>query len=139
MTPSIRIGELAHQAGTSPDTLRYYERLGLLPHLARTPAGYRLYDGAALERVAFIKKARSLGLTLKQVHEVLRVAARGTAPCEHVRTALATRLKEVDVRMAELESLRATLRQALARSRRLPLARSCICGIIEDTAQKEER
>jgi DNA-binding transcriptional MerR regulator len=127
----LRIGVLAAQAGVSPDTLRFYERQGLLPPPQRSAAGYRLYQAQALDRVAFIKRAQALGLTLSEVREILRVADRGTPPCEHVRQILARRLAEVDARIGELEALRATLRQALARSRRLPLARSCICEIIE--------
>ena len=139
-TEPLTIGEVAARAGMTPDALRYYDRLGLLPPATRTPAGYRLYDRAALDRLTFIRKARALGLRLDEVQEILRVADRGTPPCEHVRETLAARLAEVDARMAELESLRATLRRALARSRRLPLASSCICGIIEsETTNREER
>ncbi len=140
MSQTIRIGELAQRAGTSPDTLRYYERVGLLPRAPRTPAGYRLYDSSVAERIAFIRKAQALGLALDEIREVLRIAAAGTPPCEHVRDALQRRLQDVDARIGELESLRATLRRALARSRRLPLAPSCICGIIEsETANQEAR
>ena len=127
---------LAALAGVSPDALRFYERQGLLKPPQRSVAGYRLYEAQALDRVIFIKRAQALGLTLSEVREILRVADRGTAPCEHVRQTLARRLAEVDARISELQALRATLRRALARSRRLPLARSCICEIIEsDTSQ----
>lgn len=136
---ALKIGELAELAGATPDTLRYYERMGLLPRPPRTAAGYRLYDPSLLERLVFIRKAQALGLMLDEVREVLRVAAEGTPPCEHVRSALGRRLREVDARIGELESLRATLRRALTRSRRLPVAASCICGIIEsETTNKEE-
>lgn len=139
-TEQLTIGEVAARAGMTPDALRYYHRLGLLPPVSRTAAGYRLYDRAALDRLDFIGKARALGLTLDDVREILRVADRGTPPCEHVRLTLGARLAEVEARIAELESLRATLRRALARSRRLPLAKSCICGIIESqTSTEEER
>lgn len=138
MTPAIRIGELAHRAGTSPDTLRFYERIGLLPRPPRTPAGYRLYDSSVAERVTFIKKAQALGLALDEIREVLQIAADGTPPCKHVRAALQRRLQDVDARIGELESLRSTLRRAVARSRRLPLATPCICGIIEADATNNE-
>jgi len=139
-TEQLTIGEVAARAGMTPDGLRYYDRLGLLRPATRTPAGYRLYDRAALDRLTFIRKARALGLRLDEVQEILRVADRGTPPCEHVRKTLAARLAEVDARIAELESLRATLRRALARSRRLQPVSTCICGIIEsETTKKEER
>jgi DNA-binding transcriptional MerR regulator len=128
---SLRIGELARSAGVSADTLRYYERLGLLPRAQRSSGGYRLFDRTAGDRIAFIRKAQALGLTLEAVREVLRIAADGTAPCEHVRAALSARLSEVDTRIAELQSLRRTLARALAKSRALPVAGTCVCGIIE--------
>ncbi len=78
----------------SRSTLRFYEKLGLLPRPARTPAGYRLYDAAAVDRVAFIGKAQALGLTLDEVREIVRVADRGTPPCEHVRRTLVARLAD---------------------------------------------
>ncbi len=127
----FRIGELAQRVGLSPDTLRFYERRGLLDPVARTASGYRLYGAAALERLTFIRKAQALGLTLDEVAETLRAAARGVRPCAHVRERLAARLRDVDARIAELESFRATLSRALARARSLPVARSCVCEIIE--------
>ena len=135
----VKIGDLAAQAGVTPDTLRYYERLGLLPPAHRTRTGYRLYDDSTAERIGFIHKAQALGLTLEEVREVLKVAESASPPCEHVRALLSHRLKEVQSRIAELESLRRSLARALARSRSLPLARSCVCGIIESTAALRHR
>ncbi len=127
----LTIGKLASLASVTPDTLRYYERLGLWPAPPRTNGGYRLYDPSLVERVGFIRKAQALGLSLDEVREILRVADKGTPPCEHVRATLGQRLHDVDARIAELQTLRRTLARALARSRSLPLARSCVCQIIE--------
>lgn len=124
-------GELAAHTGVTPDTLRYYERLGLLPPAPRTAAGYRLYDPTTAERLAFIGKAKALGLTLDEVREVLGVAAAGLAPCEQVRATLSRRLREIEARIAELSELRSTLARALRRGRKLPVASSCVCEIIE--------
>ncbi len=135
----LRIGDLAAQAGVTPDTLRYYERVGLLPAPHRTRTGYRLYDGGIAERIGFIHKAQALGLTLEEVREVLKVAESSSPPCEHVRALLLRRLEEVQARIAELASLQRTLTRALAHSRSLPLARSCVCGIIESTAATRHR
>lgn len=130
-TERLTVGALAARAGVTPDTLRYYERVGLLPAPPRSHGGYRMYEPAAADRVAFIRKARALGLSLDDVCEVLRIADSGTPPCEHVRAALDRRMREVEARIAELESLRGTLARALRRSRSLPVARSCVCEIIE--------
>jgi MerR family copper efflux transcriptional regulator len=124
-------GQLATRTGVTPDTLRYYERLGLLPPARRTAAGYRLYDPTTAERLAFIGKAKALGLTLDEVREVLGVAAAGMAPCVHVRATLSRRLREIETRIAKLSELRGTLARALRRGRKLPVASSCICEIIE--------
>lgn len=135
----VRIGDLAAQAGVTRDTLRYYERVGLLPAPHRTRTGYRLYDGVIAERIGFIHKAQALGLTLEEVREVLKVAESASPPCEHVRALLSRRLKDVQARIVELESLRRSLARALARSRSLPLVRSCVCGIIESTTAPRRR
>lgn len=131
----LTIGKLASLAGVTPDTLRYYERLNLWPPPPRTTGGYRLYDPSFVERIGFIRKAQALGLSLEEVGEILRVADKGTPPCEHVRATLARRLRDVDARIAELQTLRRTLARALARSRTLPLAKSCVCSIIESQAE----
>ncbi len=133
-TDFLTIGKLAALAGVTPDTLRFYERLSLLPAPPRTNGGFRLYDPSLVERIGFFRKAQALGLSLDEVREILRVADKGTPPCEHVRATLVRRLQDVDARIAELKSLRRTLAEALARSRTLPLARSCVCGIIESQA-----
>lgn len=127
----LRIGELASLAGATPDTLRYYERLGLLPRPARTNGGYRLYERAALERIALIRKAHALGLTLREVREVLEIASGGRDPCAHVRALLERRLGEIRVRIADLRSLERTLANVLVEAERRPASRACVCKIIE--------
>ena len=131
MSAALRIGEVARCSDMTPDTLRYYERLGLIEPAGRTPGGYRTYGRAVIDRLAFIRKAQALGLTLDEVSDVLRASTEGAAPCEHVRATLTKRLLEVDARMADLRALRRTLEAALDWSRELPLAESCVCGIIE--------
>lgn len=129
----MRIGELATLAGATPDTLRYYERLGLLPRPTRTNGGYRLYERAALERIALIRKAHALGLTLREVGEVLEIASGGRDPCPHVRALLERRLGEIRARIADLRSLERTLGEVLAEAQRAPAGRACVCRIIEST------
>src|SRR5881628_561927 len=68
---TLRIGELAHASGLKPDTLRYYERLGLLAAAQRTAGNFRAYDAATLDRLRFIKTAQSHGLSLREIGELL--------------------------------------------------------------------
>ena len=128
----MRIKELGERAGVAPDTIRYYERVGLLGESPRAPNGYREYGRETLDDLRFIHKAQALGLKLRDIQEVMEIAAGGRAPCEHVRTALDSRLQEVETRLRELRSLRATLREALAGVDRAPKRQSrCRCPVIE--------
>ena len=130
-TGLLLIGEVAHRAKVRTDTLRYYERLGLLEPETRSPAGYRLYAPEAVDRLSFIKKAQAMGLTLHEIGGVISSALGGSPPCDHVRSTIRSRLDEVDERIADLSALRETLVCALQRPRDVPLADGCLCGIIE--------
>lgn len=132
----FRIGEIARRASVRPDTLRYYERIGLLKPQARSPGGYRLYAPSAVDRLAFIQKAQMLGLSLNEAGAVIRDALDGSPPCDHVREKLRARLRDVDERIAELQALRGTLTQAIERSERLPVMDGCLCGIIESVEEE---
>ncbi len=128
----MRIGELAKTAGVIPDTIRYYEREGLLPSPQRTESGYRDYRPGVMDDLLFIKKAQALGLKLSAVREVLEISSGGKPPCEHVRATVSARLVEVEERLRELRALRATLRETLERLDRAPAPQAgCRCAVIE--------
>ena len=128
----MRIGDLAKHVGVTPDTIRYYEREGLLPAAERTPSGYRDYGPDAVNDLLFIKKAQALGLKLSDVREVLEISSGGKPPCEHVRATVSGRLAEVEERLRELRALRATLRDTLERLDRAPPPKAgCRCVVIE--------
>ncbi len=128
----MRIGELAKTAGVAPDTIRYYEREGLLPPAARTESGYRDYGPGVMDDLLFIKKAQALGLKLSDVREVLEISSGGKPPCEHVRATVSARLVEVEGRLRDLRALRATLRETLERVDRAPAPKAgCRCAVIE--------
>lgn len=94
----------------SVDTLRYYEREGLLTGVGRTPGGFRCYSQEAVRRLTFIKQARELGLTLREIRQLV---APPHAQCTRMRAALVERLADVDDRLRTLKSFRRTLRSAL--------------------------
>lgn len=109
------ISVLAESLGVSTDTLRYYERLGLLRSAERTPAGYRIYDEVAAERLRFIRGAQKMGLRLVDIKVLLDVQDRGQCPCGHTRVVVQRRLSEVN---AELRELAAVKQQLLGLKRR---------------------
>ena len=102
----MTVSKLADQVGTSPDTLRYYERIGLLAEPDRSASGYRLYGDDAVERVRFIKRAQRFGLRLEEIGELLDIRQRGLCPCGRTRRLLEAKVAELDEEMATLARLR---------------------------------
>jgi MerR family transcriptional regulator, copper efflux regulator len=100
----MRIGELAALTGVSADTIRYYERLGLMPPPHRTANGYREYPAMARNRIRVIRNAVQLGFPLDEIAKVLRIRDAGGAPCRQVRDYAQTLVCEIDQRIAQLES-----------------------------------
>jgi DNA-binding transcriptional MerR regulator len=111
---SYRSGELARLAGVSTDTLRHYERKGVLPTPRRTMNGYRVYATQALGRVRLVRRALGVGFTLDELALILKERERGGAPCRQARTLAASKLAEVETRLSELATLRNELRAMLA-------------------------
>jgi DNA-binding transcriptional MerR regulator len=102
----LRVGELAEAVGASGDTIRYYERAGLLPAPERTTTGYRAYDQSAVDRLRFIQGAQRLGLRLADIRDLLAVRDNGSCACGPAEDLLARRLAEVDAQIAALTALR---------------------------------
>ena len=109
----MKISELAEEAGVPTTTVRYYERIGLLPEPDRSAAGYRLYDEDAVERLRFIKRAQRFGLRLEEVGELLEIRERGLCPCGHTRELLMRRMASLDEEMAALATLRGDIERML--------------------------
>ncbi len=105
----MRVAELAKRVGVSPDTIRYYEKAGLLPAPKRTPAGYREYDASAVDRLQFIQGSQRLGLRLVDIRDLLAIRDTGECPCEPAEHLLTRRLAEVDAEIARLTVLRADM------------------------------
>jgi len=113
MTDGLRIGEVARQAGTTPDTVRYYERLGLLQPPARTESGYRCYSDADLGRLLFIRRAKQLGLSLEEIPALLGLAQKGDCQTlrQEVAALLRQKLDECAEKLAELMAFKASLEE----------------------------
>jgi DNA-binding transcriptional MerR regulator len=105
----MRVAELAAAAGVAPDTVRYYERTGLLAPPPRTPGGYRAFPESAVERLRFIQGCQRLGLRLKEIASLLTLRDTGECPCEPAEALLRRRIAEIDAETARLATLRADL------------------------------
>jgi DNA-binding transcriptional MerR regulator len=106
-------GELARVAGVSTDTLRHYERKGVLPIPPRARNRYRTYPAAALDRVKLIRGAMGMGFTLDELASILKERDRGGAPCLQVRNLAAAKLADLEIRLSEMTRLRDDLRMIL--------------------------
>jgi DNA-binding transcriptional MerR regulator len=104
---------VAQATGVSTDTLRHYERLGLLPSAQRTRAGYRRYHPSTVERVRLIQRALLIGFSLKELAAALRQREEGSPPCRRVRALVGDRLVDLDRKLRELTALRGERRRLL--------------------------
>ena len=130
----LKVGDVSKRSGVGVEALRFYERGGLIDTPARTESGYRVYGEDVLERLAFIKRAQSLGLSLDEIKGVITAARSGTDTCDDVRMIVRRRVTELDERLQELESYRNELKSTLEEWDRVGRAPGHICGLVENSA-----
>jgi MerR family transcriptional regulator, copper efflux regulator len=111
--PRLSIGTVAERAGVGIDTIRYYEREGLMPPPQRRASGYRIYDQAAIQRLQFIRRAKDLGFTLEEIGELLALSADRERGVEGVRQRAEARLQAVEQRLRELRRVQRGLKQLI--------------------------
>lgn len=111
---AMKIGALAGRSGLSVKTLRYYEDLGLLPAIGRSEGGYRLFGEESLQRLEFIRRLKTLGLSLEEIQGCLAVHDAGALPCADIRMQLGRQIKRIDGQIRELRQLREELQTLLA-------------------------
>jgi len=129
----LLIGRLAKLSGITPDTVRFYERSGLLPKPARTDGGYREYDDAALSQVRFIRKSQSLGFSLDEIRRIMSLRGHGKETCRCVIAMAEATLSETETKLKELSKFRDKLTTNLTRWKRKgrgPIAAE-FCALIE--------
>ncbi len=120
---TLTTGALAREAGVHVETLRYYERRGLLPEPPRRPSGYREYPESAVALVRFIRRAQALGFTLREIEELL--ALRSLSDCDAVRRVAEAKLADIEVRLRDLRRLKRVLRELTDRCREEGSAGHC--------------
>jgi len=129
---SLSIGVLSKRTGVNIETIRYYERIGLLPAPPRSPGGYRVYSAMHTERLQFVRRARDLGLSLDEVRRLLSLADNKSSSCRKVHDLAAHHLADIRGRIADLERMERVLSR---------LVRACAkgelpsCPLLEALAQ----
>jgi len=108
---SLTIGRLAKQAGVNLETVRFYERRGLLPKPPRSASGYRLFPSDAAQRLRFIRRAKELGFSLKEIRELLSLRVSRTTTSRDIRTRAEVKIADIDAKIKSLESIKKTLRK----------------------------
>jgi len=109
------IGILSKRTACNIETIRYYERVGLLRLPIRSPGGYRLYGIEHLKRLTFIRRARALGFSIDEVRRLLNLADHHKRPCAEARTVAAEHLEDIHARIADLKAMERVLRETVAR------------------------
>ncbi len=112
---TLKIGEVARRAGVGVDTVRFYERRGLLPSAPRRPSGYREFTTATVERIRFAKDLQSMGFSLEDIVGMLRDVDRGTADCASEQHRFEEVLRRLDDKIASLQRLRRKLAGTIRR------------------------
>lgn len=129
----MKIGELARATSTKVETIRFYEKIGLLPAPSRTGANYRAYDQAQLVRLSFVRRARDLGFTLDQIRGLLALSDDRDQSCSAVDTVARQHVSEIDRKIADLRALRRELQEMLDQCSQETVS---TCRIIESLAPR---
>ena len=129
----MKIGELARATSTKVETIRFYEKIGLLPAPARTGANYRAYNQNQLARLSFVRRARDLGFTLDQIRGLLALSDDRDQSCSAVDTVARQHVSEIDRKITDLRALRRELQEMLDQCSQETVS---TCRIIESWAPR---
>jgi DNA-binding transcriptional MerR regulator len=127
---AARIGEVAEETGLSIDTIRFYEKEGLLRHSTRTEGGFRLFGQSQIDTLKFIRNAQELGFALSEIRGLLILQREHVPACSHVKELLEGKLSSVDQKIEELQTLQRTLKGSL---------RKCVRGLKSSGHSHESR
>lgn len=108
---SMTVGKLVKMAGINMETVRYYERIGLMPQPKRKESGYRMYSETDLKRLLFIKRAKELGFVLREISELLELRIESTGTCGDVKHLAEHKLQDVEKKIQDLQKIRMVLKK----------------------------
>ncbi|MBV9229852.1 MAG: heavy metal-responsive transcriptional regulator [Chloroflexi bacterium] len=137
---SLSIGQVARRAGVSIDTIRFYERQGILEKPSRRDSGYRQYSEEVVRRLHFIQRAKQLGFSLKEITDLLALRVDEQTSCEQVKEATFAKLDQVERKLVELERMRQALLQIASLCTGEGPASACpMLDALDQEEQKEEK
>jgi DNA-binding transcriptional MerR regulator len=129
------IGDLAIKTGVDVKTIRYYESVGLLPKAVRTESGYRVYGEDAVDRLELIIKAKSIGLKLREIKDIITLIDKGLVPCGFTKALISSKIEEIDEELADLSRLKSKLESLLEICKKNPEITGS-CPVIESLEKK---
>lgn len=139
MQQAIQIGQLAKETGLSIDTIRFYERKGLLKKSARSEGGFRLFSSRDVATLKLVRKAQQLGFSLEEIHALIILRDQDTQPCRHVQEMLEEKLTVIRQKIEELKTLEEELKAGLRKCRReinrAPASHGRSCPVLEQIAR----
>ena len=121
----LTIGQLAKQGGVNLETIRYYERRGILPRPPRTSSGYRAFSNESVHRLRFIKRAQLLGFSLREIEELLTLRARPGRSCATVQAKAKAKIADIDTKLQQLSAMRGALTRLVATCARRGATSAC--------------
>ena len=127
---TFKIGELARHIGVGIETIRYYERRGLLPQPDRGPSGYRQFGPRHVRHLRLIRAAKELGFTLREIGDLLPLLDSPTTGCEDLHSIARHKIREIDQKMKDLETFKAHLCEAIALCESTPIETDCRALVI---------
>ena len=119
------IGQLAKQGGVNLETIRYYERRGILPQPPRTSSGYRVFSNESVRRLRFIKRAQVLGFSLREIEELLMLRVRPGRSCATVQAKAKAKIADIDTKLQQLSAMRGALTRLVATCARRGTTSAC--------------
>ena len=121
----LTIGQLAKQGGVNLETIRYYERRGILPTPPRSASGYRAFSKDSVRRLRFIKRAQALGFSLREIEELLSLRARSGRSCGTVQARAKAKIADIDTKLQQLSAMRGALTRLVATCARRGTTTAC--------------
>ena len=114
MSTTFTIGELAHQTGTKAETIRYYEKIGLLGAPMRSAGNYRVYSEADAQRLRFVRRTRELGFSIEQIRELMAFSSHGKSDCSTVDNVVNSHVEDIEGKIRDLQALRNELARMIS-------------------------